>query len=301
MKSYVKPEISRISCEEIEDTMAVLMSGGGHVVLPSMAASLLPHFDFGINPPAAALTLEYFWDRINSAYASNQLLYRNWLFFRALGNLVYGNAFLKDIAWNTVAGPFPGEEILFEILEMDAYSIGLLRRGVLAAGEDTSEIDFPHLCITTATHLSIELGFTLASSLMKSDIDFLTDDELVCACAGWLGDATIASPSEISFPKQDADADMDAVNLASLMINFHYSAKEAIRHYYGSFSGYGYRVYSFKSNTGLNRWRIVQAIIAMLCKQNYADNELLGQGNAAQEQFLRETYPETMESFVSRL
>ena len=300
--AYNKPGLQYWTAGEldsIEATMSGGGGGGGTVSLPSMAACLASSFNFGENNTGAAVIIEAFWDRINEAYSSSSLKYRNWLFFRALGDFVYNSLTIQGVPFSLVAGPYIGCDALFlDTLHMTNSAMYVVENAVLFASDANNDIniDFAHMCIVVATHLAIDLGFCPADALSALGVN---TSQSIRNLTGWLGDASIPSPSAISFPETDSKADMDAVNIAELTTSG-YSASYAIRTYYHGLTD-NYRVQRFKHNTYAARSEYVEIIILYQNLFGVTPEYVLYYNEADQISYLQAHFPEVYANFVSKL
>lgn len=297
--SYRKPGLQYWTAgdlDSIEATMSGGGGGGGTVSLPSMAACLASHFNFGESTNGAAVILEAFWDRINEVYSSSSLKYRNWLFFRSLGDLVYGATTRGGASWNAFAGVFSGLDYFFyDSLEMTSGAVRVIENAVTGTIDEEHDIDFPHMCIVVATHLAVDLGMCSVAAL--SSIGLTTNQDIVNV-AGWGGDASIASPS-VSFPYSDSMADMDAVNLAGKLLSG-YSAKGAIRSYYTSFSN-AKRVSTFKSAVYSSRGSYIEDILLYQILFGTSPSNVANYDSLEGALYLELNFPDVYSNFLAKL
>ena len=116
------------------------------------------------------------------------------------------------------------------------------------ANEGKTDIDFAHQSITTATNLydnknrlanfeGLRKGYWGNSHQHTNDL------------SGWLGDVTIGNPPSMNIP--DYKADLDAVNIISIMKNQRISYVAATNQYYDQLSTNSYsRESEFLKNMG---------------------------------------------------
>ncbi len=104
--------------------------------------------------------------------------------------------------------------------------------------------DYAHQQITTAAILLTEIG----KSGNLSNIYLGESDEGVAEYAGWLGDAVLYP---ISFGPEDYKSDLDASNIACLMLKNDLSYQEALNMYYMQLEGEKFRAEIFLRDTEL--------------------------------------------------
>jgi hypothetical protein len=296
---YSKPNLqywAKEAIDIIEATMSGGGGGGGKASKPTMANCLSKNFKLGDNTDGAVVIIEALWDKINEVYSDLSIEYRNWLFFRALGDFVYGSSSRGGILWSLVAGPFLGlEDFFYKSLEMTPNAIRVIEKAVKAE-TDSNSIDFAHLCIVVATHLALDLGLCSVYALEKYG---LTTDQDILNVAGWGGDAGIASP-QVSFPISDSMADMDAVNLANLLQSG-YSARSAIQSYYSDVVASSKRIKVFKSLVYSSRTQYIADIIYYQAQFGTSPATILNYNSAEAEYYLQLTFPDVYDNFLSLL
>ena len=299
---YSKPDIQYWTAKELDSIEATMSGGGGYggtVSMPSMSNCLANNFNFGEQTNGAAVVLEAFWDSINQAYSYKSMLYRNWIYFRALGDFVYSSVTLQGVPFSLVAGPYIGcDELFLNTLHMTDNAMFVVKNAVLFASSDDNdiEVDFAHMCIIVATHLAIELGLCPANALSSLGAN---TSQSIRDLSGWLGDSSIPSPSAISFPETDSNADMDAVNIAELAIS-DYSASQAIRSYYNDLTD-NYRVQCFKNNTYITQSEYVEKIIFYQNLFGATPEYVLHYSMSDKINYLQDNFPEVYINFVSKL
>lgn len=301
---YEKPSLQYWEASQlnaIEATMSGGGGGGGSISKPSMASCLANNFRFVEDDEDdgngwAAVMMEYFWDRICEVYASASLEYRNWLFFRALGDFGYGMSYRNGVAWSAFAGPFSGlDELFYDSLDMEPGTVEIIRDAVICQIDDDN-IDFPHMCIVAATHLAADLGF--CSAVVLASLGLTTTQDILNV-AGWGGDASIPSPT-VSFPNSDSMADMDAVNLAE-KLKSGYSVRTALQSYYSSDFNESKRVSLFKSAVHSSRSKFVEDIIFYQILFGTSPSSVANLGSAEAEYYLQSMFPEVYDNFLEKL
>ena len=104
--------------------------------------------------------------------------------------------------------------------------------------------DFTHQYITMSTHLYGQLRLA----------DFIGGHEKTNYISGWLGDTTNAAGDPPSIGNEDYKADLDSVNIISLMKKNNISFIEASNKYYNNLgNGIYNRAEEFKKNISLNK------------------------------------------------
>ena len=195
----------------------------------------------------------------------------DYVYNRLVGGIIYNDEnaqwngsvfeYLKDILkWNGTAGPgsIGGAKPHHTIEEqMNRFGLSgekyeIVRDSIVKqyrdANKGKADIDFAHQSITTATNL-YDNKFRLANfeGLRKGhwgDSHQHTND-----LSGWLGDVTIGNPPSMNI--QDYKADLDAVNIISIMKNQRISYVAATNQYYDQLSTNSYsRESEFLKNVG---------------------------------------------------
>ena len=195
----------------------------------------------------------------------------DYVYNRLVGGIIYNDenaqwngsvlGYLKDnVKWNGTAGPgSTGGAKPHHTIEEQMNRFGLsgeeyeiVRASIVKqyrdANKGNADIDFAHQSITTATNL-YDNKFRLANfeGLRKGhwgDSHQHTND-----LSGWLGDVTIGNPPSMNI--QDYKADLDAVNIISIMKNQRISYVAATNQYYDQLSTNSYsRESEFLKNMG---------------------------------------------------
>ena len=195
----------------------------------------------------------------------------DYVYNRLVGGIIYNDEnaqwnnsvleYLKDIVkWNGTAGPGStgGAKGYYSIEEqMNRFGLSgekyeIVRASIVKqyrdANKGKADIDFAHQSITTATNLydnknrlanfeGLRKGYWGDSHQHTNDL------------SGWLGDVTIGSPPSMNI--QDYKADLDAVNITSIMKNQRISYVAATNQYYDQLSTNSYsRESEFLKNMG---------------------------------------------------
>lgn len=301
---YEKPSLQYWTASELDEIEATMSGGGGYA--PTMSSCLANYYAFGPEGNSSrAIMIEALWDRIVQVYAGKGVSYCSWLFFRALADFVYSSLDIKGVPFSLVAGPYVGTDVLFlNELSMSENFLRSIQESVEYASDETNDavkIDFCHMCVVVATHLAIELGLCPADALSSIGAN---SGQSVRDLAGWLGDASIPSPS-ISFSSPDSNADMDAVNIARLLY-LGQSAKSAIRKYYRGCVD-AERARSFKANMSLSMsvpMSMGDFLNKIIVHQNMfgaAPDYVLGLSAGDRLSFIRSHYPDVYMNFLAKL
>ena len=195
----------------------------------------------------------------------------DYVYNRLVGGIIYNDEnaqwnnsvleYLKDIVkWNGTAGPGStgGAKGYYSIEEqMNRFGLSgekyeIVRASIVKqyrdANKGKADIDFAHQSITTATNLydnknrlanfeGLRKGYWGDSHQHTNDL------------SGWLGDVTIGNPPSMNI--QDYKADLDAVNITSIMKNQRISYVAATNQYYDQLSTNSYsRESEFLKNMG---------------------------------------------------
>ena len=139
--------------------------------------------------------------------------------------------------------------------------------------------DFSHQYITIATHL-----------YGKSRIpDLLGGHEYTNNMSGWLGDTTNVADVNPSIGNDDYKADLDSVNITSIMKKDNISFIEASNKYYNNLENGTYnRAEEFKKNIGLNE---VKNKIFNQLVMTKKDGEILAKPSNIE--YIKKNYPQT--------
>ena len=195
----------------------------------------------------------------------------DYVYNRLVGGIIYNDEnaqwnnsvleYLKDIVkWNGTAGPGStgGAKGYYSIEEqMNRFGLSgekyeIVRTSIVKqyrdANEGKTDIDFAHQSITTATNLYDNKN-RLANFEGLRKGHWGNSHQHTNDLSGWLGDVTIGNPPSMNIP--DYKADLDAVNITSIMKNQRISYVAATNQYYDQLSTNSYsRESEFLKNMG---------------------------------------------------
>ena len=195
----------------------------------------------------------------------------DYVYNRLVGGIIYNDEnaqwnnsvleYLKDIVkWNGTAGPGStgGAKGYYSIEEqMNRFGLSgekyeIVRASIVKqyrdANKGKADIDFAHQSITTATNLYDNKN-RLANFEGLRKGHWGNSHQHTNDLSGWLGDVTIGNPPSMNI--QDYKADLDAVNITSIMKNQRISYVAATNQYYDQLSTNSYsRESEFLKNMG---------------------------------------------------
>ena len=148
--------------------------------------------------------------------------------------------------------------------------------------------DFTHQYITMSTHLYGQLRLA----------DFIGGHEKTNYISGWLGDTTNAAGDPPSIGNEDYKADLDSVNITSLMKKNNISFIEASNKYYNNLgNGIYNRAEEFKKNIPLNK---VEDTIFEQLRVYYVDKDNQPVSKPSTIDDIQKNYPQTY-NFIKSL
>lgn len=151
-----------------------------------------------------------------------------------------------------------------------------------------SKTDFAHQYITMSTHLYRRPRFA----------DLIGGREKTNDISGWLGDTTSAAGDPPSIGNDDYKADLDSVNITSLMKKNNISFIEASNKYYNNLENGTYnRVEEFKKNIPLNK---VEDKIFEQLRVYYVDKDNRPVSKPSTIDDIKKNYPQTY-NFIKSL
>lgn len=151
-----------------------------------------------------------------------------------------------------------------------------------------SKIDFAHQYITMSTHLYRRPRFA----------DLIGGREKTNDISGWLGDTTSAAGDPPSIGNDDYKADLDSVNITSLMKKNNISFIEASNKYYNNLENGTYnRAEEFKKNIPLNK---VEDKIFEQLRVYYVDKDNRPVSKPSTIDDIKKNYPQTY-NFIKSL
>ena len=196
----------------------------------------------------------------------------DYVYNRLVGGIIYNDenaqwngsvlGYLKDIVkWNGTAGPgSTGGAKPHHTIEEQMNRFGLFGEEykLIQAGIDAQHrrantegetvTDFAHQSITTATNL-YDNKWRFANFIGLREGHLWNSHQHTNDLSGWLGDVTIGNPPSMNIP--DYKADLDAVNIISIMKNRRISYVVATNQYYDQLSTNSYsRESEFLKNVG---------------------------------------------------
>jgi hypothetical protein len=342
VKAYESPSLVTISANSLNSTSANVSSGGGHTVGGNTngggtgsgtggstgnggsgggtggGSSTATNFinvlstEF-IFPSGIPSLISILWTRILQVYGSTHSnLYCSWFFFRFIGSLYYDNTTLNNVAWSLIAGGIFDPYSIYtssSALGLDSASYHALNNGINLNhyNDGNGKGDFAHQCITTATHLSSILGNygTITDPIFSGLFSpAFTSSQIREALAGWLGDAVFRD--EGIFEPGDFTADLDAINIASLILLGHNPAS-AFSFYYNSPSPgtdincAENRVQRFLETIDRSVPEISDAIWSLLITLNFVNSSLMNYNSAMQRFYYQANYSDINENFLDQL
>lgn len=151
-----------------------------------------------------------------------------------------------------------------------------------------SKTDFAHQYITMSTHLYRRPRFA----------DLIGGREKTNDISGWLGDTTSAAGDPPSIGNDDYKADLDSVNITSLMKKNNISFIEASNKYYNNLENGTYnRAEEFKKNIPLNK---VEDKIFEQLRVYYVDKDNRPVSKPSTIDDIKKNYPQTY-NFIKSL
>jgi hypothetical protein len=296
VKAYESPSLVTISANSLNSTSANVSSGGGHTGTggngggstgggasgDGTSNSSISAFEnviltnFAFDQDTASL-IAAVWVAIQQKYYAENKVTRSWFFFRFFGSIIFGEDYLRGVAWGLVAGYIVPPDIFYSnavYLGLDASDYLYLSNKIhdnyeddgLDGEESQQKVDFAHLCITIATHLNTIIGTFLFTNPIFAAISAANFNatQMREGLAGWLGDTTLR-PGGIT--PGDYLADLDAVNISAKIIQDFYNPITAFNYYYNNVAPN--RVASFMMYLGRSKHEISAAIWETLIRQGH--------------------------------